>query len=393
MKLKILTLTILVSVLFCNIFAFGLCPWDTTFTLHCQGKSATYSLAKEAQNLSNEEKEMRKIYHADKWQVAQEFLQIGLPPRAVLNYIFYGISPILDDFEQKITKNKVDATFKFCPDEKEKFLYFNGVDGVEIDWYALLKQVCQKNKKIQIPLKIDRAKSIKQLKDQTALKGQFTTYFNQEKVSRSHNVALALQYINGTILHQGETFSFNQKVGQRTQERGFKSAKIIVGGRYVDGLGGGVCQASTTLYNAVLLANLKVEEVHAHTLVPSYVLAGRDAMVSFGAFDLKFVNDTNGDLYFVAFGQNGKATVQIYGIKNDFEVEIQTEQERTPFEKKYALWTKDKKFSDLYVAGSDGVKSKTFLVVKRGQNEEKRQIRADTYQKVDCIYPIDVVLP
>ena len=121
MKLtKILTLTLIVSVLFCNFSAFAFEPWDRQFTIYCQGESQSYTLSKMTENLSQEEKEERKIHYANKWQIACEFLEMGLPPKAVLKYLFYGISPILSRFEEKFEQNRKDATFKFCPEKEEK---------------------------------------------------------------------------------------------------------------------------------------------------------------------------------------------------------------------------------------------------------------------------------
>lgn len=123
----------------------------------------------------------------------------------------------------------------------------------------------------------------------------FTTYFRtdgENNYNRSINIGLAAESIDGTILLPGETFSFNEVVGPRTAAKGYRTAHIFVAGRITDGTGGGVCQVSTTLYNAVLRANLEVTERHNHMFAVGYVPLGHDAAVSYGYADLVFKNTT-----------------------------------------------------------------------------------------------------
>lgn len=120
---------------------------------------------------------------------------------------------------------------------------------------------------------------------------EFRTEYSSSSDARKHNIELAVKSIDGTVLEPGEEFSFNGTVGARTEQNGYRNAKIIVKGKFEDGVGGGVCQVSTTLYNAVLRSGLTVTESHAHSLPVSYVQPSFDAMVSEGA-DFKFLNDT-----------------------------------------------------------------------------------------------------
>lgn len=117
----------------------------------------------------------------------------------------------------------------------------------------------------------------------------YTTYFNQDEKDRAQNICIAASLIDGITLQAYGEFSFNQTVGRRTEEAGFRQAKIIVNGEYVLGVGGGVCQVSTTLYNAALKAGLEIVEFHPHSLRVSYVAPSRDAMVS-SQSDLKLFN-------------------------------------------------------------------------------------------------------
>lgn len=142
----------------------------------------------------------------------------------------------------------------------------------------------------------------------------FTTYYSSSE-ERISNIKLASQKINGVFLDINEEFSFNNTVGERTENNGYKNSKIILGGKFTDGVGGGVCQVSTTLYNAVLLAGLTVTESHPHSLAVSYIAPSFDAMVSFGYADLKFVNDTGYPVLIKAFANDYMLTISIFGQK------------------------------------------------------------------------------
>ncbi|WP_207641604.1 VanW family protein [Syntrophomonas palmitatica] len=141
----------------------------------------------------------------------------------------------------------------------------------------------------------------------------FSTWFNTSEENRSHNLRLAAAGINGSMIEPGEVFSFNSKVGPRTYENGFSDAMVIVGDKFELGAGGGVCQVSTTLYNACLLAGLEIVERHNHNLAVSYVPLGRDATVYYGAQDFKFKNNTASPVYLRAYTLGGKLIMQVYG--------------------------------------------------------------------------------
>ena len=149
----------------------------------------------------------------------------------------------------------------------------------------------------------------------------YTTYFNQNEGGRCENIAIATSLIDGVTLQPYGEFSFNQTVGQRTQEAGFQQAKIIVNGEYVNGVGGGVCQVSTTLYNAALKAGLTVVEYHPHTLRVGYVAPSRDAMVSTYS-DLKFFNPHPFSVYLSANVAEGAVKVAFYGKEQGLRYEI-----------------------------------------------------------------------
>ena len=116
----------------------------------------------------------------------------------------------------------------------------------------------------------------------------FTTRYDAGNLNRSTNLAIACKKINNYVLQPGETFSYNQTVGKRSIENGFREAHIFTSSGVEDGLGGGICQISSTLYNTVVLANLDIVERHNHSYGAGYVDPGRDATVSYGSLDFKF---------------------------------------------------------------------------------------------------------
>lgn len=139
------------------------------------------------------------------------------------------------------------------------------------------------------------------------LLSNFSTKYAASNKNRTTNLILAANKINGTVLMPGETFSYNKTVGERTIAAGYKEAPIYVSGRVEDGLGGGICQITTTLYNAVLYANLEVTERSNHQFVPSYAGASRDATVVYGAIDFKFKNNREYPIKITCSVSNGIA--------------------------------------------------------------------------------------
>ena len=151
----------------------------------------------------------------------------------------------------------------------------------------------------------------------------YSTRYSTRDRDRTTNLQLAASKINGTVLMPGETFSYNQVVGERTIAAGYKEAPIYVSGEVVDGLGGGICQITSTLYNAVLYANLEIVERSNHQFVPSYVTASRDATVVYGSIDFKFKNNRDYPIKLVCSVSGGIAKFDIYGLRTDNEYEVE----------------------------------------------------------------------
>lgn len=145
------------------------------------------------------------------------------------------------------------------------------------------------------------------------LQARFSTYFDPNLPDRVHNIELAARQIDGLLLQPGQEFSFNAVVGKRTAQRGFRSAPVLVGGELVDGVGGGICQLSTTLYNAALLADLPIRERVHHSRPLGYVAPGRDATVYDGLYDLRFMNNRDEPVLLSVEIIENRLTVAVWG--------------------------------------------------------------------------------
>ncbi|MER3412671.1 MAG: hypothetical protein C4341_00210 [Armatimonadota bacterium] len=143
----------------------------------------------------------------------------------------------------------------------------------------------------------------------------FTTRFNAGQVSRSSNIRLAADRLNGIVLMPGDVLSYNETVGRRTTSRGFKPAGVYANGRHGVDYGGGICQVSTTLFNAALLANLKVVSRQNHSMPVPYVPVGRDATVDYGSIDLKIQNPFDHPIAICSEVKGGKVTFWVLGRK------------------------------------------------------------------------------
>ncbi|HHU62451.1 MAG TPA: VanW family protein [Natronincola sp.] len=150
------------------------------------------------------------------------------------------------------------------------------------------------------------------LEELTAIIGDFSTSVLGSP-ARVKNIELSLKAINNILLMPGETFSFNGIVGERTVERGYGSAPIILGETVVPGVGGGICQTSTTLYNAVRLAGLEIVERRIHSVPPSYIKHGLDATVAWPHTDFKFRNNSDSPVIVKGAIQRWRVRVWILG--------------------------------------------------------------------------------
>lgn len=217
------------------------------------------------------------------------------------------------------------------------------------------------------------------------LLASYSSNYSSSNYNRSTNVALATSKINGIVLMPGQSFSYNGTVGQRTLRAGFKEAGAYVNGEVTTAVGGGICQVSSTLYNAVLRANLEVTNRTNHMFQVGYVPIGTDATVSWGAPDFQFKNNRNYPIKIVATTAGKNVYIKIFGLKedNDYDVEILSYRTGTiPFNTTY---TSDPSLGEgqtkVVQNGSNGATSVTYKILKRnGQEVSRELVSRDRYQ-------------
>lgn len=216
------------------------------------------------------------------------------------------------------------------------------------------------------------------------LLSSYSTSFASSSSNRATNVSLATNKINGKVLMPGEVFSFNDTVGKRTPQAGFKVAGVYMNGQVATDYGGGICQVSSTLYNAVLRANLEIVDRSNHMFEVGYVPIGTDATVSWGAPDFKFKNSRSYPIKIVTSSSNRKCVVKFYGLKESEEYDIEIVSYRTGSVPYRTTYTTDSSLAagqqKVIQRGSNGAKSVAYRIRKKnGQVISKELLSKDTY--------------
>lgn len=233
--------------------------------------------------------------------------------------IYDEITSKIDEIINSIAKEPVNSEVIFRPDEDPMFTITKSEKGKKVDVDKLFsdlenKFLKEKNIEIEIPIiDVDPSKDEKYFENKTRLMGEFSTDLTNSQAGRKHNVQFALSKFNGKVVKAKETVSFNDVTSPQTLEAGYQKATVILNGVFTQGVGGGICQASTTLYNACVLANMQIEEVHKHTLPVGYVELSLDAMVSEGYADFIFTNTSDDDIYIKTYVKGDRAYAEIYG--------------------------------------------------------------------------------
>lgn len=279
-----------------------------------------------------------------------------------------------------------------------KFFYTPSTVGISIDreiCESILMQNANNDLSYEIPVKLSYPeKNIRYFSDNYIIDtlGSFSTVYNSANIPRSENIRIAASKINGCLLEPGGEFSFNKVVGKRDEQSGFKTAKVYQSGEVVDGVGGGICQVSSTLFNAVLFADLEIIKRTNHSMPVTYVSVGRDATVSYDYIDFVFRNNKSYPIRIDCTTGNGNITCSVMGINEDNKVvEITTE-----IIKKIPYGTKTKKTSSLYEgvsrvlkAGQEGVRVNTYKTVSiNGMKMERQWVCESYYAPVDALVEV-----
>ena len=263
-----------------------------------------------------------------RWRIA-ELLSLPVAGKTDVAIAGPGAEAWFKKLRNTVERAPVDATFAVEPGG---IRVLPDKDGLTIDVPATAKALLAAATSATArtaPLAVRRAPAERSTAEAQAMGitgvvgSYYTTYGGIP--SRLHNVALVAKLIDGALIAPGKTFSFNSTTGERTAEKGFEEAPVIINGELQTGLGGGICQVSTTLFNAAYEAGLQIDERTNHALYISHYPTGRDATVNYPDLDLKFTNDTDHWLLLRTFVGSGSLTVNLYGTPQNRRVET-TEQ-------------------------------------------------------------------
>lgn len=301
-----------------------------------------------------------------------------------------NIDPIPFDLNiilEEYSSEPISASYK--RDEAGDIYVSPGNDKVTVDEKearAIIKEHSAPGETYEIPAKVEKALHTTDELTEALFRDTLSSYqtsFATSDSNRSTNVTLASKSINNKILLPGEKFSYNGTLGKRTPEAGYKMAGAYANGQSVQQYGGGICQVSSTLYNAVMLANLKVDERTCHMFKVGYVPLGRDATADYGTVDFVFSNNTEYPIKISSYVTGSKQIVcDIIGTKTEnFSVSFETtDVSSVPFSTKRvddpSLPEGTEKYSE---RGSDGARCKVYRIVSVDGVEVSRTLEASSY--------------
>lgn len=229
-----------------------------------------------------------------------------------------------------------------------------------------------------------------------SLLASYSTQFDAFNTNRTENISLAARSINGMLVKKGEIFSFNRNVGPRLAEYGYKEAPVFIEGKIVPDWGGGVCQVSSTLYNAVLLADMVIEERTSHFYPPGYVPIGQDATVADNLLDFQFKNSSEGNIYIKSEVSGNQLTIYILGKRLEHRPDIQVVATDTKVLEPRTIIKQDSTL-DLgtqitEVEGQKGFQVTTYRIKKANDNKEiSRELLAnDEFKPVDKVIRVGI---
>lgn len=293
----------------------------------------------------------------------------------------------------QINKEPVDATINI---EQDNIKVTDEVIGIKINKDTIRETIIDKIDELDfnetsIPINIIKPKyTYENLSKINSVLGSYKTKFNLSNYNRSNNIYIATNKTNNILLNNNEEFSFNNIIGQRSEQAGFKEAPVIINGEMQSGLGGGICQVSSTIYNAVLYSGLEITEARNHSIPSSYIEKGRDATVSYGAVDLKFRNNYQYPILIQNKVINDTIVTTIYG--NDRykrEIDIVTELVETipnkTIVKESSVMYNGENF--IQEKGRSGYKIKTYRIYKNKNGEilSKEYINESYYPPINKI--------
>lgn len=244
------------------------------------------------------------------------------------SFVNWGaVENLTEDVDERISQPSENAIIN------DQGIIESGKPGIQLDRQVFKEQLVAKlfqnqfDQQLDVPINRVYPKVDSELLSTISANkiGYYITYFNSRNKERSVNIEIATEAINNHVIFPGETFSFNEVVGERTMEKGYKRAPIIVKGELTEGVGGGICQVSSTLFNAVDRAGVHIIKRYSHSKQVKYVPPGRDATVSWYGPDFTFQNRYHHPLLIQAKARNGAVVIQIFSSE-----EIEVKHKQTP---------------------------------------------------------------
>lgn len=332
----------------------------------------------------------------------KHLLEIGTAKDIALEYLFPNLNQKLNSISKNIYIKARNATLEINSNSIPVFKIKKEIIGVDINreeiYNNLLKAYINNLQlKFTIPIiKTTPEITAKDLEKFTNLRASYSTNISNSSPDRKHNIKNAMQSLNKIEIAPNEIFSFNKTVGRRSIENGYRQAKIIVNNEFTDGIGGGVCQVSSTLYNTALLAGLEIIEANKHSKQVGYVPFGFDAMVNFGSSDLRFKNNTSEKITLITNYSPNKIQISIYGQSLNgitYKTHNEVYNIEEPIEEIYTdekqEYVNKVQFSDEYFylkSGTKGMEIKSYReTLKDGKPISKEPLRHDKFKAQNSI--------
>lgn len=326
-----------------------------------------------------------------------QFHRDGGAINVAFNYMFVGLDEKIENILSQVEIEPINSEIIFNPEKSKPFTISESVNGKRVDKVALYNDINNQfltSNNINVDLQfVEEIPAItKEYNENLTQKiASFTTNVSDSTGGRKHNVKLALEQFNGFVLEPNQQVSFNEIIGPHTLENGYQTATIIYNGEFTDGIGGGICQASSTLYNALLLGGVEINEVHKHSLPVRYVPLGLDAMVAEYTADLKFTNTSEYPIYIHTYYDSNSVGVDLYSHELNCKYKTRSETVSTissagdkvvpDIDGKYSnkVLFKGEYFRISYP--KDGYEAKAYLQkFINGEMVEEKEIRHEVYQ-------------
>ena len=325
----------------------------------------------------------------------------GVHEQTSLSYSEAALDGFLSGIKEAVDREPCDAVIKFSPNAENKFAISESASGREVDLTALKAdaRAALKEGSFAVELAPKRLEPAFSTADARACTGRLVRYgtnISSSNSSRTANIKLALSFYHGLRVEPGQQVDFNKLVGARTEARGFKPAPEYSNGEIVDGIGGGVCQASTTLYGALLRVGVRIDERYNHSMTVGYVPRSQDAAVVYPGKTLAFTNTTGYPLFFTTSVTSDRATVTVYGydVYPGKTVSIESEilsvdaaKVNTYADPGYQYTTEPGQIVTV-TTPSDGVTSRAYRVLTddaTGREVSRELLSKDTYRRRDGV--------